>query len=177
MRVAAVAIVLAVVTPAWAQPADPPARVGRVARIAGTVSYRFGGDETWRPAVLNLPVTNATALWTEPGAEADIDIASDRITLDTSSEFDVSRLDDARLDAIEPQGTAYLHLLTLAQGETFDVQTPRGMVRVVTARPIRDRGRRHGASDHRDRDRWTCRRDRASRGRDGRAEPDRHDRG
>ncbi len=107
---------------------DPPARVGRLGAITGTVSYHLEGADQWEPAEANLPVTSGSAFWTEPNARAEIGIARDRIVLDRSTEFDIGQLDDHSLTAIEPQGAIYLHLRNPATRDTYTVQTPRGTV-------------------------------------------------
>ncbi len=72
-------IAMASLLPALAQPADPepdangaepPAVVGRIAFIQGTVSFRTADQQQWQPATLNYPVTAGDALWTEPQALA-----------------------------------------------------------------------------------------------------------
>src|SRR6185437_6984063 len=50
---------------AVAQVAEPPGRVGRVAYLTGTVSFRAGGDTAWAVAVPNSPVTTGDALWAD----------------------------------------------------------------------------------------------------------------
>jgi hypothetical protein len=108
--------------------ADPPARVGRVARLAGTVSFRTESDDQWAPASVNYPVSNGDAFWTEPAASAELEIADSRITLAEISEFDIATLDSSGLQAVAAQGEAYIHLRALDPGETWSVQTPRGLV-------------------------------------------------
>jgi hypothetical protein len=36
---------------------NPPARVGALTRVRGTVSLHAAGAETWSPAAVNYPVT------------------------------------------------------------------------------------------------------------------------
>src|SRR5476651_1628519 len=54
--------------------ADPPARVGRIARLAGTVSFHNQGDTDWTSASVNYPVTGGNTFWTEPSARAQLEI-------------------------------------------------------------------------------------------------------
>ena len=67
---------VALITPLWlaataafAQ-ADPPARVGRLSYIEGTVSFHGPDPDQWTPATLNYPVVAGASFWTEPGARA-----------------------------------------------------------------------------------------------------------
>jgi hypothetical protein len=110
------------------QVGDPPARVGRLSRVSGTVSYHTQDDSQWSPAAANYPVTAGNAFWTEPDAQADIEVSASRVTIAPGTELDVARLDDTTFQAIEPQGESYLRLRTAAPGETYAVQTPRGLV-------------------------------------------------
>ena len=113
--------------------ATPPGRVGRVSRIVGTVSTHTADADQWSPATLNVPVTTGDAYWTEPGARADIQVESNRITLAPTTELDIATLDDKALAASEPQGEIFLELRAVPPGDTYTVQTPRGVVQVATA--------------------------------------------
>ncbi len=124
-------------TPARAQDAssasgDPPGRVGRIARLEGTVSSHGAGATQWTPAVLNFPVSSGDALWTQPQAQADLQVGDSLITLADSTELDVATLDDRNLLATEPQGALFLDLRDLRPGETYTINTPRGAVQIAT---------------------------------------------
>ncbi|QDO98906.1 hypothetical protein FNB15_17240 [Ferrovibrio terrae] len=115
---------------------DPPARVGRIARMNGTVSFHTADEDQWGPATLNYPLTNGNALWTEPGARAELQIGSgNRLVMDSSTELNVTTLDDTSFEAGLPQGSAYLNIADVAPGESYALQTPRG--RVVITEPGR----------------------------------------
>ena len=119
--------------PPIAVPPDPPARVGRLAALSGTVSFHTADQDQWSAAVANLPVTSGDAVWTEPGARASLDVAGNRLTLDSQTELGLPVLDDHALSAEERQGTLYLHLRAVPQGDTYAVQTPRGLVEITAA--------------------------------------------
>ena len=119
------ALVFAMVAPGYAAPppipprigqGTPPGRVGRLARISGSVSYHAADADQWSAAVLNFPVTSGDSFWTEPGARADIQVAASRITLAPSTELDVATLDDHAFAASEPQGEVFLDLRGVAAG-------------------------------------------------------------
>jgi hypothetical protein len=123
-------------SPALAQPApapapqqgDPPTRVGRLAQITGTVSFHTQDETQWNPAALNYPVTLGNSFWTQPGAQASIEVSASRMVMAPQSELDVTALTDTAFQATLPQGEAYLHILAATPGETYAVQTPRGLV-------------------------------------------------
>ncbi|PJI37701.1 DUF6600 domain-containing protein [Ferrovibrio sp.] len=111
---------------------DPPARVGRIARMNGTVSFHTTDEDQWGPAKLNYPLTSGNALWTEPNARAELQIGSgNRLVMDSKTELNVIALDDTRFEAGLPQGTAYLNVDDVAPGESYTLQTPRGSVQIT----------------------------------------------
>jgi hypothetical protein len=112
---------------------EPPGRVGRLVLIDGTVSYHTADQNYWQRARRNYPVTTGQSFWTEPNSHAAIDIATNRIYLDGSTEFDISALDDATAQFSLPEGAVLLVLDALAQGSPFQVQMARAAVTVSTA--------------------------------------------
>lgn len=111
---------------------DPPARVGRIAKMDGTVSFHTADEDQWGPARLNYPLTSGNALWTEPDARAELHVGSgNRLVMDSRTELNVITLDDTRFEAGLPQGTAYLNVTDVAPGESYTLQTPRGSVQIA----------------------------------------------
>jgi hypothetical protein len=72
---------------------DPPARVGRLAHISGTVSFHTGDMDHWEPATLNYPLTSGNNLWTEPSSSAAIEVGGTHVALAQSTQFDLDTLD------------------------------------------------------------------------------------
>jgi hypothetical protein len=110
------------------QGGDPPSRVGRLAQVSGTVSFHTQDDTQWNPATLNYPVTQGDAFWTEPNAQAVLEVSASRIAMAPGTELDVASLTDRAFQATVPQGELYLRVRKAAPDETYAVQTPRGMV-------------------------------------------------
>jgi hypothetical protein len=81
-------------TAAWA---DPPARVGRVAWLAGEVTLRPAPDASPGPAQQNWPVTGGNVLATGSAGRAEVWIGSSALRLDVNTEVQVDQLDDAQL--------------------------------------------------------------------------------
>src|SRR5690348_12856972 len=106
------------------QQGDPPERVGRLGRITGTVSYHGQEDSEWNPASTNLPVTAGNAFWTQPGAQADIEVSATRMTMAPETELDVATLDNMNFQGIEPQGAVYLRVRAADPNESYSIQTP-----------------------------------------------------
>src|SRR5579871_4708708 len=61
---------------------DPPARVGRLSYIGGTVSFHTIDEDQWEPAVVNYPVTEGLSFWTEPGSHATLQLGHGIVRLD-----------------------------------------------------------------------------------------------
>jgi hypothetical protein len=124
----AAAITLATTNLAWA---DPPARVGRLSQISGTVSSHASGEDQWSAAVINEPVTSGNAFWTEPNSHAEIHVGSTALRMDGSTELDVTQLDDSGLQSQLMQGTVAINVPQIRDGETYVVATPRGTVTLL----------------------------------------------
>lgn len=111
---------------------DPPGRVGRLAYLAGTVSFRAGSDTAWAVAVPNSPITTGDALWADNAGRVEVEIGSAEIRLDQQTELDVERLDDAALQFSEPQGSAILRLRSLVAGETDEIDAPNAAIQMAS---------------------------------------------
>ena len=126
--------------PALAQPApapaqlpdDPPTRVGRLAQITGTVSFHTQDETQWSPVELNYPVTAGNSFWTQPGAQATIEVSASRIVVAPETELDVAALTDTAFQATLPQGEAYLRIQAATPDQTYAIQTPRGLVTLAS---------------------------------------------
>jgi hypothetical protein len=110
---------------------SPPGRVGRLAHFSGTVSFHTADQTSWSPATLNYPITTGNALWTEPSADALVEVSGNRLAMDGATEFDIATLDDHALIGSTPQGELYLSLRSVPNGDTYTIQTPRGAVQIA----------------------------------------------
>lgn len=145
---ATTSLTLAALLPAHAQPApppgadqgaeqagepdtNPPALAGRLANITGSVSFHAAGETQWSAATLNYPVTNGEAFWTEPQAQAGLEIADDSVVLDSSTELDIGAIDVTQIVATEAQGAVFIHLNSLQPNQTVTFNTPRGAVQIT----------------------------------------------
>ena len=113
--------------------ANPPARVGRLAQITGTVSTHAADASQWSPAVVNTPIVSGDAFWTEPQAQARLELGATAFTMSGSTELDITSIDDHGFAATLPQGELFLAIPTLPPGDTYAIATPRGTVQIATA--------------------------------------------
>ena len=113
------------------QGVSPPARVGAITLLTGTVSFHAAGADSWDPAALNYPLTASSGVWTQPGAETRIGISDTRIVLSGSTDLEISTLDERSFVASLPQGEAYVRVRSLLPGETYTLVTPRGAIGIA----------------------------------------------
>jgi hypothetical protein len=117
--------------PAQQQVADPPAVVGRVANLVGTVSFHTDDQTEWEPATLNYPVTSGGSFWTQPGARAELEVGVSRLVLDQTTLLDVVTVDEATTALTLNQGGLFLWVRDIPQGNATVVSTPRGQITIT----------------------------------------------
>jgi hypothetical protein len=118
-----------------AQPSDgtdPPARVGRLSSVSGTVSFHTLDEDQWEPAVVNYPVTEGLSFWTEPGSRAALQLGHGVVRLDGSTEVDVQQFNDQVVQINVPQGSVNFRLRRFEPDETYQVTTPSGTVALTS---------------------------------------------
>jgi hypothetical protein len=111
--------------------ADPPARVGRLSAIDGTVSMHMSDEDQWSPAAVNYPATTGSAFWTEPQSRAELRIGPTAIHLDGGTELDIVALDDHQLLANAPQGQINLWVPSARPDDFYSISTPRGALEIT----------------------------------------------
>lgn len=104
--------------------ADPPARVARVHHVEGSVSLAPVGDEEWTEAPRNRPLTRGDRLWTDRGSRAELQVGSSALRLDGRTRVEILALDDRSTQLSVTQGTVYVRVRSLPEGENFEVDTP-----------------------------------------------------
>jgi hypothetical protein len=126
---------IAPVLPANAQDdtsaAAPPARVGEIAAVNGTVNFNGAGSNgQWIAASPNYPLTTGDSVFTQPGGQATLALDASRITLAGNTELQVTSLDNNTLAATASQGETFLAINYLQSGQSFAITTPRGTVTI-----------------------------------------------
>jgi len=108
--------------PALAQ--DPPARVGRIAYVAGPVSLSPAGAADWTQAPLNRPLVAGDRLWTDAGARDEAQFGDAIARMDAGTLMTVLAADERATQLQVSQGRIDLHVRSLADGTTVEVDTP-----------------------------------------------------
>ena len=103
---------------------DPPARVGRLAYLRGSVSFQPAGSDDWGAAEINRPITIGDKLWTDQDSLAEIGLGAAVIRLSSNTAFTILNLDDNVTQISVNEGTISVHLRRLDQDDSFEVDTP-----------------------------------------------------
>ena len=121
---------LGVVGPALAQAsAEPPARVGQITCVTGSVSYNGAASNGgWVDATDNYPLVMGDSLFTQSSAQASIMLDASSMTLAPQTEMQLTALDDENFAATVSQSELFLDLTALQPGQTYSIDTPRGTV-------------------------------------------------
>ena len=103
---------------------DPPGRVGRLNHTEGVVTFSLAGDNEWTDAELNRPLTRGDRLWTDKGSRAEIQIGSSAVRMDGQTQIEILALNDQSAQLSVMQGTVYVRVRSLPEGENFEIDTP-----------------------------------------------------
>ena len=109
---------------AAAQQADPPERVGRLNHTEGTVTFSPADDNEWIDVQPNRPLTRGDRLWTDRGSRAEVQVGSSALRLDGQTHLEILALDDRSTQLSLTQGTLYVRVRNLPDGENFEIDTP-----------------------------------------------------
>src|SRR3954467_11739998 len=109
--------------PAWAQ-SDPPGRVARLNQVEGVVTFSPAGDNEWTDAELNRPLLRGDRLWTDKGSRAEIQVGSSAVRMSGQTQMEVLAMDDQSTQLSVTQGTVYVRVRSLPEGENFEIDTP-----------------------------------------------------
>ena len=109
--------------PAWAD-ADPPGRVARINYTEGAVSFAPAGDDEFVDADINRPLVRGDKLWADKGVRAEIQAGSAVVRMGWRTQMTLLALDDQTTQLSLTQGTLYLRVRNLPEGENFEVDTP-----------------------------------------------------
>ncbi|HYA96611.1 MAG TPA: DUF6600 domain-containing protein [Methylomirabilota bacterium] len=120
----AIAFVLACLPGSAAADDDPPARVGRLGYLRGSVSFQPAGSDDWGAAEINRPITIGDKLWSDQDSLAEISLGSAAIRLSSNTAFTILNLDDNVTQISVSEGTVNIHLRRLDPDDSFEVDTP-----------------------------------------------------
>ena len=127
----AVACLLVSAGPGWAVDAASPERSARIGELSGTVSTHGAGQTQWLAAVSDRMLALGDGVWTQPGARARLEFGAVAVALQEQTQVDLVVLTGSDTQLRLVQGTVELTVPALAAGESCQVDTPRGALRVM----------------------------------------------
>jgi len=112
---------------------DPPARVARIAYLAGTVSLQTSGDTVWSLASVNYPMTTGDRLYSDRGGRAELQVGDLTLRASEATDLTVTSLTDDFVQIGMAQGTLRLSVYRMAAGDSIEIDTPRGALTLLAA--------------------------------------------
>lgn len=103
---------------------DPPARVGSLSRVEGSVVIAPAGETEWSDAPLNRPTTSGDRIWTDRDARAELHLGSAVVHIDSQAFLDLVALDEAQFQASLNEGSVNVRVRELEATENFEIDTP-----------------------------------------------------
>ena len=116
--------------PAFAEE-QPPARVGRISFVEGTLAFHDKGETAWSAAAVNYPVASSGAFWTDPKSRAEIRVGAQTVDMANGTQIDIVRLDKQVMQLSLTQGRIDLRVRELGEGQSIEIDIPRGGVWVL----------------------------------------------
>jgi len=111
---------------------DLPARVGRVADLAGAVSIATSAQaDQWEIATLNRTVTTGDNLFVAPEGRAEVDYGGGQFRIAGDTNLHVVRLDERAIGLFVAQGSLVLRVRVLEPEDAAFVETPNAQVRIL----------------------------------------------
>lgn len=104
--------------------ADPPGRVARLGYLQGSVSVQPAGTQDWIDANPNRPLTTGDNLWADQDSRGELHIGSSVVRLSGQTGVSFLNLTDQVTQLQLAQGSLYVRVRELADGEAFEVDTP-----------------------------------------------------
>jgi hypothetical protein len=112
---------------------DPPSRVARLSYMTGDVGFLPSGAKDWSDASVNRPLTRGDRLSTGPDARAELEVGGGTLRIAGQTDFGFLDLTDQVSQVELTQGTLNLSVRALADGQSYEIDTP--TVALVVDRP------------------------------------------
>src|SRR5215469_10980830 len=104
--------------------ADPPARIGRLNYLSGSVSFHPGEVDDWSPAIINVPLKTGDHLWTDINSQAELHVGSAAVRLGPETAFAFLSIDDQTTQIQLTEGAVNVRLRQLPDTDVFEIDTP-----------------------------------------------------
>ena len=111
--------------------ADPPARIGRLNYLSGSVSFRPADLDDWSPAIINVPLKTGDHLWTDTNSQAELHVGSAAVRLGPQTAFAFLNIDDQTTQIQLTEGAVNVRLRELPDTEVFEIDTPNAAISLL----------------------------------------------
>ena len=111
--------------------ADPPARIGRISLLSGTVSFKPNGAADWDEATINQPLSRGDMVWTDRDGRAELHLGGVAVRVAEETSLNVLNLDDAAVQLSVTQGLVELRLHELEPHQLVELDMPNASVSVL----------------------------------------------
>src|SRR6266702_4742692 len=116
---------------------DPPTRVARLSYVDGSVSFQPGGQGDWAQAMRNRPVTIGDKIWADNNSRAEIQAGQASIHLSSMTALSFLNMDDQTTQMRLAEGTIYVRVRELREGDVYEIDTPNLSFNVTQAGAFR----------------------------------------
>jgi hypothetical protein len=120
------------VSTAFADAGDPPARVARLSVVQGKVSFQPSGETDWSEATLNRPVTTGDRIYTDEGARAELEVGPFAVRLAAATDITLANLSDELLQLGVGQGVLRVTVYEMPENNAVEIDTPNGALTLRT---------------------------------------------
>ena len=110
---------------------DPSGRVARISYLSGSVSLQPSGDTAWSLASVNYPMTSGDRLYADRGGRAELQLGSLALRVSEATDLTVTGLSDQYTQIGLTQGTLRVSVYDLADGDSIEIDTPRGALMLL----------------------------------------------
>ncbi len=116
---------------------DPPARVARLSQLSGDVSTEPASVDTFAVAELNAVLTTGDRLYTDTGAQAELEAGTLAVRLGGGTDLTVTALTDTLAQLGLASGSVHLRSYSLEAGTVLELDTAEAAVTVLAAGDVR----------------------------------------
>ena len=132
-----VVLAMVVVPARGQQEGDPPAEVARVSVLVGNVSAEPASVDQFSVAQVNDPLTTGDRLYTDVGANAELETGQAAVRLGQQTDLTVTALTDPLEQFGLAQGSVHLRSFAMPPGTTVELDTPNVAVTVLQRGDVR----------------------------------------
>lgn len=113
------------------QNGNPPGVAARISELQGNVSIEPSGQDQWTQASLNYTMTTGDRIYTDQGANAELEVGPYTVRVGENTDLTIANLDDQLMQLGVAQGTARVGVYDLPQGDAVEIDTPNGALNAL----------------------------------------------